>query len=181
MAHPGGKRVGGCLSPTRFDGRPASINASFIARLRALWQKNKAQLQPIGIPKNAGKNRSPSATLVNPPTSSSAYALYAAVASIRDTGITDAEVILDPSWWGAAVHGPVALVQRILCRALWVAAKNAWVAHCPASAVANLHMHSGWGAGAALLRCPTGELRCVALTTLACRLRCVGVWAFAFN
>jgi hypothetical protein len=70
-------------------------------------------------------------------------------------GAADAALLMDPSWWEAALLGPVQKIQRALGRSLRQRARQLWIAGASPKQKARLHMHSGWGAGAALARCPT--------------------------
>ena len=72
-----------------------------------------------------------------------------------ENGSKAAPLLMDPSWWEAALHGPVPKVQRELGRELRRWSRQHWLATATSKQKARLHMHSGWGAGAALARCPT--------------------------
>ena len=74
---------------------------------------------------------------------------------LEEAGSLTAPLLADPSWWEAALRGPVAKVQRTLARELRQSSRDAWLVRASPKQKANLHMHSGWGAGVALMRCPT--------------------------
>jgi len=70
-------------------------------------------------------------------------------------GAASAEPLADPSWWEAAIRGPVPKVQRLLAREVRRQSHREWKTAATPKQLARLHMHSGWGSGAALARCPT--------------------------
>ena len=84
-----------------------------------------------------------------------ARTLYGASLTTQAAGATSASHLLDPSWWEAARTKQVAHVQRALAKEVRAHQRECWLQRVPRRAAANLHSHSGWGAGSALLRCPT--------------------------
>ena len=71
------------------------------------------------------------------------------------SGSKTATALRDPSWWEAASRGAVEKVQRTLGREIRACLRDTWLRNASTKQRARLHMHSGWGSGAALARCPT--------------------------
>ena len=61
-------------------------------------------------------------------------------------------------FWDCARGFSTGRLQNILHKATEKAAVDRWLAGAEAEARANLHSCSGWGAGVALIRCPTERL-----------------------
>ena len=80
-----------------------------------------------------------------------------AVGAIRAQGVAAAEQLLDDDRWAAYRLSPALHLQRSLSQALLGVARTRWLNHADPVAAANLHSHSGWSAGAALLY-PLSEL-----------------------
>ena len=93
----------------------------------------------------------------NTPNGSIAHALHDAIQIVHEAGAEVARNLLEPPWWAAALHEGVPHVQRTISRALRSHARNTWLAQVSRRRAANLLSHSGWGAGAALSRCPTEQ------------------------
>ena len=78
-----------------------------------------------------------------------------AAEAAAEAGAPSARLMTDLSWWGAASGAPVPNIQATVARAIRARHCDAWLARAGPKAAARLHTHSGWGSGAALLRCPT--------------------------
>ena len=100
-------------------------------------------------------------SLASAPPHTTAHHLFSAIQTTQAAGADSAQHLLDPAWWPAARNGQVNHVQRTLAKELRAHSRELWLAHVPRRAAANLHSHSAWGAGAALLRCPTELALCL--------------------
>ncbi len=89
------------------------------------------------------------------PTSLPGRHIWDGLRTCADAGSKAAPLLSDPSWWEAALHGPVLKIQRALGREVRWQARQEWLARATFKQKARLHMHGGWGSGAALVRCPT--------------------------